>query len=398
MSRFWFVVPPLVGHINPTIAVAAELTRRGHDVAWAGMTEAVRPLVGPDARVLPCAGPELAGTDAIRPADARGPLAFKYLWEAFLVPLAELMIADLEHAVDTFAPDVLVVDQQAVAGAIVAERRGLPWATSATTSAELTDPLAGMPKVAQWVRELLLDLETRFGTPDPARYARTFGDLRFSPHLVLAYSTVELVGKTDEFGDELHFVGPSLAPRPMSLPFPKEFLDAAGEPVPAVLVSLGTANADAGERFLTESIAALERRPALRGVVVDPTDTLTSDAPNVLVRKQIPQLELLPRMSAVLCHGGHNTVCEALFHRLPLVIAPIRDDQPIIAQQVQDAGAGLRLRFGRANAEQIGAALDTVLADPSFGASARRIGDSFRTAGGAPAAAEALENLTARTG
>ena len=393
MSRFLFVVPPLVGHINPTIAVAAELSGRGHEVAWAGMPEAVRPLVGPDARVLPCAGPRLSEAEAIRPADARGPLAFKYLWEAFLVPLAELMITDLERAVDAFAPDVLVVDQQAVAGAIVAERRGLPWATSATTSAELTDPLAGMPKVAEWVRELLLDLEARFGTPDPARYARAFGDLRFSPRLVLAYSTAELVGKTDAFGDELRFVGPSLAPRPLPLPFPWEFLAPEAGPAQSVLVSLGTANADAGERFLTEAVTALAQRPGLRGVVVDPTGALSTDAPNVLLCKQVPQLELLPRMSAVVCHGGHNTVCEALFHGLPLVVAPIRDDQPIIAQQVQDSGAGLRLRFGRANAAQLGAALDTVLTDTSFGAAARRIGDSFRTAGGAPAAADALAQL-----
>jgi len=35
-------------------------------------------------------------------------------------------------AVDQFRPDALVVDQQAVAGALVANARGLPWATSAT--------------------------------------------------------------------------------------------------------------------------------------------------------------------------------------------------------------------------------------------------------------------------
>ena len=35
MSRILFVVPPLTGHINPTVAVGAELAARGHDVAWA---------------------------------------------------------------------------------------------------------------------------------------------------------------------------------------------------------------------------------------------------------------------------------------------------------------------------------------------------------------------------
>ena len=31
MSRFLFVVPPLTGHVNPTIPVGRELAGRGHD-------------------------------------------------------------------------------------------------------------------------------------------------------------------------------------------------------------------------------------------------------------------------------------------------------------------------------------------------------------------------------
>ena len=37
MSRYLFVVPPLVGHINPTLAVAEQLAGRGHEVAWTGL-------------------------------------------------------------------------------------------------------------------------------------------------------------------------------------------------------------------------------------------------------------------------------------------------------------------------------------------------------------------------
>jgi hypothetical protein len=58
-----------------------------------------------------------------------------------LVPACPRDGSGVWAAIDEFAPDVLVVDQQALAGAVVAERAGLPWATSATTSAELTDPL-----------------------------------------------------------------------------------------------------------------------------------------------------------------------------------------------------------------------------------------------------------------
>jgi UDP:flavonoid glycosyltransferase YjiC (YdhE family) len=93
-------------------------------------------------------------------------------------------------------------------------------------------------------------------------------------------------------------------------------------------------------------------------------------------------------------HGGHNTVCEALAHGLPLVVAPIRDDQPIIAQQVTDAGAGVRVRFGRVRTAELGDAIRTVLDDPSYAAAARRVRDSFAAAGGATTAADHLEKLT----
>jgi UDP:flavonoid glycosyltransferase YjiC (YdhE family) len=53
VSRYLFVVPPLVGHVNPTVGVAAKLAARGHEVAWTGPPALVRPLVGPHATVLP---------------------------------------------------------------------------------------------------------------------------------------------------------------------------------------------------------------------------------------------------------------------------------------------------------------------------------------------------------
>lgn len=387
MSRFLFVVPPLVGHINPTVGVAAALTERGHRVAWAGDTEFVRHLIDPQAVVFPCAGPLREVGDACRPAQIMGMAALKFLWERFLVPLAELMVPGVQAAVERFEPDALVVDQQALAGALVAERMGLAWATSATTSAELTDPLSRMPKADEWVRDLLARLRWRFGDPAMA------GDLRFSPHLVLAFTTAALAGSTDHLGGHVRFVGPSIAARPGLGDFPWGWLD--GER-PVVLVSLGTANTDVGARFLGECARALAASPDRQAVIVDPAGTLGAVAEHVLVQRAVPQLRLLSHVSAVVCHAGHNTVCETLSHGLPLVVAPIRDDQPIVAAQVVDAGAGIRLRFTRATAAQIGPAVEAVLTDPSYRQAAQHVQESFAAAGGAIAAARHLEELATR--
>jgi UDP:flavonoid glycosyltransferase YjiC (YdhE family) len=107
-------------------------------------------------------------------------------------------------------------------------------------------------------------------------------------------------------------------------------------------------------------------------------------------------LDLLPHLDAVVCHAGLNTVCEAMLHGVPLVLAPITLDQPVTTEQIVRAGAGVRIDFDTVTPAEVGAALDTVLSEPSYREAARRIGDSFRAAGGAPVAAQRLETLAAR--
>jgi UDP:flavonoid glycosyltransferase YjiC (YdhE family) len=57
------------------------------------------------------------------------------------------------------------------------------------------------------------------------------------------------------------------------------------------------------------------------------------------------------------------------------------------------AGAGLRIRYGRrVSANELREATLRVLTEPAFRENAARIGASFRSAGGAEAAARALES------
>ena len=335
MSRFLFVVPPLVGHINPAVALAAELGARGHEVAWAGHGGLIRQLAGPDTTVFSCAVPENL---AERPADLKGPAAFQFLWERFLIPLADAMAAGVRDAIVAFEPDIVVADQQAIAGGLIADELGLTWVTSATTS----------------TREL-------------------FGDAEL-PH------------------ERVWLIGPSISTRPSSSDFPWDWLDPG---TPAVLVSLGTANVDAGARFLATAVDALSGLAGkVQAIVVDPSSSLGVPPDHILVRRQVPQLDLLKYLDAVVCHAGHNTVCESLWHGVPLVVAPIRDDQPIVAGQVVDAGAGLRVRFGRLTPEMLERAIQAILAeDGRYRLEAERIGRSFQAAGGTHTGADHLEKL-----
>ncbi len=376
--RVLFVVPPLTGHVNPTVSVARALAARGHEVAWAGHPGTIKKLLPDGARIL--AMPEQVrkehAEEVTEKARAvRGAAALKFLWEDFLVPLARSMLPALDAAVAEDRPDVIACDQQAVAGGLVARKRGIPWGTLATTSAGVTDPLAGLPQVKKWFEALIGGLEREAGLEPQGE---------MSPHLVIAFTTSALV--PGEFPRHYKLVGPSISDRPETTEFPWDRL--AGRP--RVLVSVGTVNADAADRFYATVVAALGDQP-IQVILVAPRPIAAP--PNVIVRTYVPQLKLLGHVDAVVCHGGHNTTCEALAHGLPLVIAPIKDDQPIVADQVVAARAGLRVKFGRVGPEELRAAVRRVLDEPSFRAAAERVRASFAAAGGAEAAAAALEAL-----
>jgi MGT family glycosyltransferase len=393
VSRLLFVVPPLTGHVNPTVGVGAEAARRGHTVAWAGHPGVLRPLLPPGAEIVPVLDDALEAR--IRAArgrwlSLRGAAALQFLWAEFLIPLGTAMVPGVRAAVEADRPDLLVSDQQALAGPVAAARTGVPWVTSATTPAELGRPLAALPKVDAWVRRQLAEFAAAHGATGYA----PGDDLRFSPLLTLVYSVPELVADPEAAPASCVYTGPALAGRagPGTDDFPWEWLDAGRH---RVLVSLGTLNGPAGEAFFRTVLAAVaDLAGDVQVVLVAPGGAVTEPVPpHVLVREWVPQLALLPRLTAVVTHGGHNTVTEALAHGLPLVVAPIRDDQPIIAEQVSRAGAGLRVRFGRLRPADLRAALLAVCTEPGYRTAAQRLARSFAAAGGAAAAVDHMEKL-----
>jgi zeaxanthin glucosyltransferase len=400
VSRFLIVALPLTGHVNRARATADALTARGHEVAWCGSAAYFEPLLGPDATLFP------TGSRVFRDQAGHGIAALKSLWQDYLIPMARFMLPAVNRAIRTYQPDVVVVDQHALAGALAAHRRGLPWATLVTGAMELTRPLAALPHVEAWVHgqaEALFRTE-KDGDPD----ARP--DLLFSPYLVIAFTTTALTGE-QQFPGHFVLAGAALLGRSGTLAgeLGPARLDGAqldgtqldgAQLAPAkrkVLISVGTlATGLAADFYQRAATAVAPLGATVQAIITGQADLMPDPPDNVLVVPSVPMEALLPRLDAVISHGGMNTVTETLANGLPLVLAPIRHDQPVVAAQVAAAGAGIRVSFNRARPAQLREALVKVLDDPSYRRAAERIRDSFAAAGGAPAAAAHLEHLAAR--
>ncbi len=382
MARALFVVPPLTGHIYPALSVADALTQSGHQVAWAMQA-------GPQASELPAGTPlfplqmQAAAAPDLGPQGVRGIESVQGFYLDYAIPMARQCLESLLAAVQTFRPDILVVDHQMLAGALVARQLGLPWVTLATSSASIQKVF---PQFDSWVNEQLLGLQAEV-LPAERRVERP----DFSPYGVIVFSIETLVGRDwPRYAASYHFVGATRGEGRRTVDFPWSWLR---DDHRKLFVTLGTINHADGARFFEVVMAALGDMQQVQAVLVAPA-ALAAHAPdNVLVCQQVPQIELLGAMDAVICHAGHNTVCESLSQGRPLIVSPIRHDQPAIAKQVVNCGAGMFLRYGKATPQATRSAIERLLSDRHYTDRARELAAEFRAAPGAAGAAAIIADV-----
>ncbi len=334
VARFLFVVVPLVARVWPAVAIGDALAAAGHDVAWCGPESDLRPLVGPDAMIYP------TGKRSFRRPAHMGIAAVRELWDDYVMPLNRFIQRPVERAVAEYQPDVVVADQYALAGALAAYAHGVRWATLASGVLELTPPAE--PGLQEWIGSRLARAWEIAGLPADDRL-----DLRFSPYLLIATTTQGLTG-ISPMPEHWVLVGAALGSRRTDPSFAWGWWDPGRR---HVLATAGTVSAHLMDEhlvrgFFARMMAALEPMASRVQVVLNaPADSVPDPPEHVLVAPRVPMLDLMPRLDAVICQAGQSTVNEALANGVPLVVAPIRLAEPLTAEQVTRAGAGVTVSF-----------------------------------------------------
>ncbi len=391
MVKFLFVVPPFWGHINPTLSLGKALHKAGHSVSWASMID-LNHLI-PDGTVCY----QFQDVESIqnefdttyfeevkrKGQGVFGIQSIQYLYEKVLIPLGLYMGQCLPKIINDFNPDIIINDHQAFAGAICAVKHSIPYATSITAPAAITASI-DFPKFLEWETEQIIMLQKSLGVT-----AET--SLACSKNISLVFSSKEFLSIND-IPPHYKFVGPLIEDRPTDASFDWEHLKKIT--LPKVLISIGTVFSTASKKdFFLKVIEAFKDANYCIILVADPT--LFEKWPdNFIVQSNVPQLQLLPHIQAVICHAGHNTVCETMAHGLPLVVIPIAFDQSHVATRVEELGCGIRLKFKRLKSNHLFTALTKVIEDTSYSRSSQQIGNSFKKAGGIPIALKLLDAFT----
>ncbi|MEZ4726483.1 MAG: glycosyltransferase [Caldilineaceae bacterium] len=208
------------------------------------------------------------------------------------------------------------------------------------------------------------------------------------------------IGGDHAFDDSYKFVGPSVA-----LPtetgateeaFPWEAL--TGQPL--IYISMGTMyNAEAD--FYHTCFAAFADRDYQ--VVLSIGQRISDDAlrpapANFIVRRHVPQLALLQRAALFITHGGMNSANEGILFHVPMIVLPQQADHYVVAQRVDELGAGIVLDRSQASAARLAALATQVLADPNYKQQCITIAQTFHEAGGYQRAADEIMAYKAHIG
>jgi MGT family glycosyltransferase len=326
-------------------------------------------------------------------------------------------VRDLRALLAAEPADVLVGDAGMIAGGLIAELGGPPFAAFGISvvgfpSRDLAPFGLGLAPAggpAGRLRNRFLD-----------RVSRTmlFGDMTREINLVRAgvglpptrqivfeyplASTLYLQLGAESFEyprsdmpEQVQFVGPT---RPLPDPawrVPEWWSDLADDR-PVVLVTQGTvATEDA--QLLRPALEALATEDVLVVAVTggpDPADLGPVPA-NARVERRIPFDALLPHVDVMVTNGGFGGVQLALAHGVPLVAAGRTEDKVEVAARVAHSGAGVDLRTQTPSAARLREAVSTVLAEPRYTLAARRIQGEIHHAGREDRAADLLEMLAA---
>lgn len=368
--RALFVNLPYAGHVLPTLGLVEALVQRGHRVTYV-LTPEWR------ARILR-SGADFAGYRDERRLSAQMRAAFD---------AAACIAKDF---------DLIVYEQFFFLGKHLGERFGKPAVRIFTSPASNETLMRAYLSTGsalsvfrsrwicrRWTREVARDI--------PLRTDCWLKEILYNPpELNLVYTLRAFQPDAGDFPPERYrFLGASIYRREGESPIPLP------EGKPIVYISLGTI-ANRARAFYRKCIDAFAGEDVAVvmtvGKAVRPR-SLGAIPANFSVYPAVPQLDVLRAADVFITHGGLNSVMEALYFGVPMVVLPRVNDQPVNAGRVQSLGLGERMSPRGITAASLREATLRVMRDPGIRESVCRMQQMLAAAGGNACGVEAIEAL-----
>ena len=384
---------PAHGHINPSLPLTEELVRQGETIIYY-TSENQRAKITPtgaEFRTLPY---ELNWDAKV----TRSPYVDVQLFDCTLKCMPQL----IEEAKQD-KPDYIIHDFVCYWGKILAEQIGVPRITLYPNPVPdisalppkfiftLLDTLIPTGRVAKRMRE---EIATRY-----RRAPETLIDFLTRDHGDLGIVLTSEVFQPNHaaLGPSFKFVGPVIPKLPDSPAFPLAQLE--GKKV--IYISLGTVHGD-NRGFFTKCMRAF--RGTEYTVVMSTGNALEPESfaevpPNFIIRKFVPQSEILDRACLFITHGGMNSIHGGIYHGVPMIVIPqgIGTDQKGNARTVERKGTGVCFTNPLFRPATLLKSVERLLGDPGLPTRLKVWRDEFRQSTAAVSGAREIINFTRQT-
>jgi UDP:flavonoid glycosyltransferase YjiC (YdhE family) len=424
MSRFLFTVWPFPGHLHPNFAIAHTLKEAGHEVAFYTGTKAASRVEKEGFLCFPFKQVDEKRVErtvfSLRsvPSLLKNPFTMIGIYRSWLLDTVPNQVEDLDNLLLQWPPHVIVCDptfwgpililhetgkipvaiSSFIPGCMIPGPDAPPWGLGLPSPRSLGKRLlarmvgGATDLLSLSFRRVVNGLRARYDLPPLACSVNAFTSRL---PLYLIPSVPELDYNRHDLPPSVHYVGPCVWNKPYNEP-PPEWLAKIPRDRPWVHVTEGTMHAQSPFvlRAAAQGLADLPLQVIMTGGNRNPEELdIGRIAPNIRIERWVPHSDLLPLTDVMVSTGGASTILAGLNAGVPMVLVPTQWDKPDNAQRVVEAGAGLRLAPNRCTPKQLRAAVERVLAEPSFRQNAQRLATIFRRYGGAPKAAELLTSL-----
>jgi MGT family glycosyltransferase len=347
MAKYVFLNVPARGHVNPTLAVAQELVRRGQAVSYY-VTEEFRDVVEATGAVfqpyesklkdMPAMPPSFSGMGG-GPTGRIGPM--------FMLEDMQSVPSQVIDRIRAEQPDAIIYDFMcAWAKTIIDELQVPAIAVRATYASNehfnlmehMRASMQNRPGAREMMERMRAYMEAQ-GAGMASAFASIFSAFSRVEQLNIIFMPKEFQPAADTFDDRYLFVGPSILPRHEAPDFPFDRLSAER---PLLYISLGSIFTNQPD-FYKQCFAAFADQDWQVLLSIGKRTDLAALGPvpeNFLLSAYVPQLDILPRTQLFVTHAGTNSVMESMYFGVPMVLIPQQPEQQLHAQRVVDMGLG----------------------------------------------------------
>lgn len=98
---------------------------------------------------------------------------------------------------------------------------------------------------------------------------------------------------------------------------------------------------------------------------------------NIMIKKFVDQNEMLKKASLFITHGGYNSICEAIYHEVPMILFPITADQYINTHVIEELKIGKEMVRENLNSSYVKLLCEEVITSDEFSTNLKMLAESF---------------------